>query len=179
MTRTTRIQTTKRRSEVEESDVIRAIPEHDLLIALIVGAIHDVTYAGCDSYALNVEHIRRSAVSWLTRRDEACEPWSYVWCCDHLMLDPDLIKVKRVSHLAQTGLPDRFEVTCRGIQLGVSDQAGLRPVRSAAVQVGEYQTVEIDRLVWLGDLLSEQANIARASEQPLELGKLGGTDHEV
>jgi hypothetical protein len=89
-------------------------------------------------------------------------------------VDPNLIKVRRVSHR----LGERIVVCCQGVELGVIDQAGLKPVQTEEYLQEEDSQIEITRLVWLGDLLSERASIETTTEQPLELGKQGERGHE-
>lgn len=177
---------------VGDSGAAFSTPEHGLLVAIIVRAMHDVMYTG-DNYNLSADYIRRSAVGWLTSRREPSPPWSYVWCCDQLDIDPEIIevrenprfRVKKESHhpeFEDSSDSDseelRYVVYCRGALLEARDQAGVRYARRQEILGEEDSQIGISHLVWLGDLLSETASIERASEQPLELKKPEGRGHE-
>lgn len=76
-------------------------PENQLLAAVMFRAMCDATNAACDRPG---EHrqIRRSALNWLClykplKPDHSA--FSFWWICDHLNVDPHLIKEFVLDHI--------------------------------------------------------------------------------
>lgn len=80
-------------------------PERDLVAAVIAQAFRDLhcKVRRPGHYFSAVAH-SRMAEAWID--SAAKDPWSFIWCCDQVELDPDIIRRSGKRHFRWQGGAD-------------------------------------------------------------------------